>query len=201
GREHGADAERSSDAERRGGAEQSADAERRGGAAFSVLDLGTGSGAIALALAAARPGWLVTAADKSRRALAVARANGVRLGLTVEWLESDWFGALAGRRFDLIVCNPPYVATRDYSGALRFEPRLALDGGPDGLDAIRRVLGGAAAHLAPGGRLLLEHGAEQAAAVAALAEAAGLEIVGAGKDLAGRDRYAALAADERRSSR
>jgi release factor glutamine methyltransferase len=156
------------------------------------LDLGTGSGAIALAVAAARRGWLVTAVDKSRAALAVASANGSRLGLEVEWLESDWFGALAGRRFDVIVCNPPYVASRDCVGPLRFEPRLALDGGADGLDAIRAVLAGARAHLEPGGRLLFEHGADQRKDVLAAAAARGFEAVDVRSDLAGRDRCVVL---------
>jgi release factor glutamine methyltransferase len=157
-----------------------------------VLDLGTGSGALALAIAATRPAWRVTAVDKSRRALDVARANGAGLGLRVEWLESDWFASLGGRRFDVIVCNPPYVATHDYAGALCFEPRLALDGGADGFDAIRVVLGGAAAHLEPGGRLLLEHGADQRSGLLALAATYGLEAISVHSDLAGRARCVVL---------
>jgi release factor glutamine methyltransferase len=172
--------------------EQTLEALRGREAALRVLDLGAGSGAIALALAAARPAWIVTAVDKSRRALDVARANGLRLGLAVEWLESDWFSALSGRRFDAIVCNPPYVATRDCVGPLRFEPRLALDGGADGLDAMRIVLRGALEHLEPGGRLLLEHGAEQRSKVLALAAAHGFRALGVCSDLGGRDRCVVL---------
>ncbi len=160
-----------------------------------VLDLATGSGAVALALKRAVPALEVTGADVSGAALHVARANAERLGLEIEWVESDWFGALAGRRFDVVVCNPPYLASADphFEGPLAFEPRLALDGGPDGLDAVRAVLDAAPAHLTPGGRLLVEHGFEQQAAVARLAAAAGLALVAARSDLAGKDRYVVLA--------
>lgn len=160
-----------------------------------VLDLGTGSGAIALALKEARPDLLVTAVDNSPEALEVARANGRRLGLDVEWIESDWFAALGGRRFDVIACNPPYVATEDphFAGPLRFEPRLALDGGPDGLEAIRAVVAAAPKHLERGGWLVLEHGYDQRSDVLNVAAAAGFDPAGAYEDLAGRDRCLVLA--------
>jgi release factor glutamine methyltransferase len=159
-----------------------------------VLDLGTGSGAIALALKEARPDLMLTAVDKSSEALEVARANGRLLGLDVEWIESDWFGALGGRRFDVIACNPPYVATEDphFGGPLRFEPRLALDGGPDGLEAIRAVVDAAPRHLERGGWLVLEHGYDQRSDVLDLAAAAGFDPAGAHADLAGRDRCLVL---------
>lgn len=160
-----------------------------------VLDLGTGSGALALAVRHQRPDADVTGADAAADALAVARANGERLGLDVRWLRSDWFAALGGEAFDAILCNPPYVRSGDphFDGPLRFEPRAALDGGPDGLDAIRAVLARAPAHLAPGGVLALEHGHDQQAAVVALAARHGFELLAAGRDLAGLDRYVVLA--------
>ncbi|MCK6426319.1 MAG: peptide chain release factor N(5)-glutamine methyltransferase [Burkholderiaceae bacterium] len=134
-----------------------------------VLDLGTGSGAIALAIRHARPDALVSAVDLSEPALAVARSNGERLGLPVRWLQGAWLAPVAGERFDLIVSNPPYIAEGDpHLDALRHEPRLALTSGPDGLDAIRHLVAAAPAHLAAGGWLLLEHGHDQADRVAAL---------------------------------
>jgi release factor glutamine methyltransferase len=163
------------------------------GEARSVLDLGTGSGALALALKHERPEASVTAADVSAAALTVARANAERLGLAVRFVESDWFAALAGERFDLIVCNPPYVASEDRAFAeLGYEPRLALDGGADGLDALRAVLGGAREHLNAGGLLLLEHGHDQRAALVALAEQIGWRLVAAQTDLAGHARVLVL---------
>ncbi len=154
-----------------------------------VLDLGTGSGALALAVARHRPQARITAVDASAAALAVARGNGERLGLVVEWLASDWFAALAGRRFDLIVSNPPYVAEGDaHLGALRHEPQAALTAGGDGLDAIRRIVGDAPARLEAGGWLLLEHGFEQAEAVAGLLARAGFQDIATRRDLGGRPR-------------
>ena len=126
---------------------------------FRVLDLGTGSGCVAVAIAKHRPGAQVTATEVSRGALAVARDNAARHGAGVEFLESDWFDALAGRRFDLIVSNPPYVAERDphlSQGDSRFEPRAALVAGADGLSCIRLIIAQARAHLEPGGGLLFE---------------------------------------------
>jgi len=160
----------------------------------AVLDLGTGSGAIALALKRERPEAIAIGADVSAAALAVARANAERLKLDVRFVESDWFAALAGERFDLIVCNPPYVASGDRAFAeLGYEPRLALDGGPDGLDALRAVLGAAREHLTEGGLLLLEHGHDQRAALVALAESRGWRLVSTHSDLAGHARILAIA--------
>jgi release factor glutamine methyltransferase len=154
-----------------------------------VLDLGTGSGAIALAVAHGRPAARVCAIDVSPAALDVARANGDRLGLHVEWLRSDWWAALAQRRFDLIVSNPPYIAGDDaHLAALRHEPLMALTPGGDGLDALRHIAAGAAQHLWPGGRLLLEHGFDQAEAVSALLRSHGLHDVQTRRDLAGHPR-------------
>lgn len=160
-----------------------------------VLDLGTGSGAIALALKRQCPGIDMLAVDRSPAAIAVARQNAAALGLDIRLLCCDWFAALAGERFDLIVSNPPYVASGDshFDGPLRFEPREALDGGRDGLDAYRAILAAAAAHLAPGGRLWFEHGFDQQDAVIALATAAGFVCVDTAADLAGLPRVAGFA--------
>lgn len=163
----------------------------RGPAAARVLDIGTGSGCIAITLKLERPAWSVSAVDVSAAALAVARGNGERLGAAVEWLESDLFGALAGRVFDLIVSNPPYVPEADphlAQGDVRFEPRGALASGADGLDAIRAIVERAPAHLASGGWLLLEHGYDQGEAVPALLRAAGYGEVFMAQDLAGQAR-------------
>lgn len=159
----------------------------------SVLDLGTGSGAVALAIKHERPDARVVGADASGAALDVAKANGARLGLDVEWLQSDRYAALAKRVFRCIVCNPPYLASDDpHFAGLEHEPRGALDGGSDGLDAIRWLLRGAPAHLSPDGVLLVEHGNAQQDAVVALAGAAGLATLERGRDLAGRPRYVVL---------
>ncbi len=155
----------------------------------TVLDLGTGSGAIALALAQQRPQARVTAADASAPALAVAAANGRRLGLAVDWQLGDWFGPLAGRRFDVIASNPPYIAIADaHLAALTHEPQQALTSGPDGLDAIRHLIATAPRHLQPAGWLLLEHGHDQAPAVQAMLAVAGFREVRTRSDLAGRPR-------------
>jgi release factor glutamine methyltransferase len=162
----------------------------------TVLDLATGSGAIACALKHERSELDVVASDVSAAALAVARANAERLGLAVRFVESDWFARLAGERFDLIVCNPPYVASNDRAFAeLKFEPRLVLDGGADGLDSLRIVLGAARTHLTAGGLLLLEHGHDQRAALTELAVANGWQLVAARADLAGHARVLVLAAE------
>jgi release factor glutamine methyltransferase len=162
---------------------------RNGSAAPDVLDMGTGSGAIALALAHACPAARISAIDASPAALHVARDNGARLGLHVEWLPSDWWAALAQRRFDLIVSNPPYIADDDrHLAALRHEPRMALTSGSDGLDALRQIAAGAAAHLHIGGWLLLEHGYDQADAVNALLRTHGLHDVQTRHDLGDRPR-------------
>jgi release factor glutamine methyltransferase len=160
-----------------------------------VLDLGTGSGAIALALKAQRPDLDVVAVDTSATALAVARANADRLSLAVRFVRSDWFAALEPMRFDLIVSNPPYVASGDahLAGALRHEPQLALDGGADGLDACRKILASADAYLQPDGRLLFEHGFDQRDGLVALAASRGYRLVDSVDDLAGHPRAVAFA--------
>ena len=154
-----------------------------------VVDLGTGSGAIALAIKAARPRAQVTAIDFSTDALAVARSNGERLALDIDWRHGSWFEPLAGRRFDLIVSNPPYIAGDDpHLPALRHEPLSALTPGGDGLADLRTLIAGAPQHLAPGGWLLLEHGWDQADAVAQQLTARGFAEVQLRQDLAGRAR-------------
>jgi len=151
-----------------------------------VLDLGTGSGAIALALQHHRPGWRVTATDASADALAVARGNAERLGLPVRFGEGAWLAAVPGERFDLIVSNPPYIAEDDpHLAALRQEPIGALTAGADGLDDLRTIVAQAPTALTPGGWLLLEHGHDQAPAVQALLHSAGFEAVAGRTDLAG----------------
>ncbi len=154
-----------------------------------VLDLGTGSGAIALALKQARPECQLTGIDISPAALQVASANGARLGLPVHWLLSDGLAALAGETFDVIVANLPYVADHDpHLADLRHEPQLALTSGPDGLDAIRSVVQSAPAHLSPQGWLLLEHGRDQATAVSACLRSRGYQEIQTRTDLAGHPR-------------
>ncbi|MFL6588039.1 MAG: peptide chain release factor N(5)-glutamine methyltransferase [Luteimonas sp.] len=160
--------------------------------AARVVDLGTGSGAIALAIARERPDAAVLATDASPDALAVARANAQALGLTrVRFAHGDWYAPLDHARFDVIASNPPYIEDADphlAQGDLRFEPASALSSGADGLDAIRILAAGAPAHLAPGGWLLIEHGLAQGAAVRALFEQAGLVEVITERDLEARDR-------------
>jgi len=157
-----------------------------------ILDLGTGSGAVALALQHARPDAKVWAVDASEDALAVARANAARLHLGVQFMASDWLSAVDVQRtgrFDLIVSNPPYVAENDpHLAALTHEPLSALTSGADGLEDIRRIIAQAPAYLAPGGWLLLEHGWDQAAAVQSLLQAAGFAQVQSRQDLAGIQR-------------
>ena len=153
-----------------------------------ILDLGTGSGCIAVTLALEIPQAEVTAVDASAAALSVARGNAERLGASLRLLQSDWFDQLAGERFDLIVANPPYIAAADphlAAGDLRHEPAAALASGAAGLDAIRRIIAAAPAHLAPGGQLWLEHGYDQAEAVRKLLAAAGLSGIEQHRDLAG----------------
>ena len=157
-----------------------------------IADLGTGSGAIALALARERPHAHVVATDASAPALDVARRNaaGNAIG-NVEFREGDWLAPLAGERFDLIASNPPYIADGDphlEQGDLPFEPAMALSSGPDGLDAIRRIVAGAPAHLSPGGWLLLAHGWDQGAAVRVLLAEAGFVDIATERDLEYRDR-------------
>lgn len=154
-----------------------------------VVDLGTGSGALALAIKTHRHLARVCAVDVSAVALAVARGNAQRLGLSVEWQTGSWWQALPGRQFDLAVSNPPYICEGDpHLPDLRHEPSLALTSGPDGLEAIRRIVHDAPAHLRPGGHLLLEHGYNQHAAVQALMVERGFQKVSGRLDLGGHVR-------------
>ncbi|PBS13505.1 protein-(glutamine-N5) methyltransferase, release factor-specific [Lysobacteraceae bacterium NML93-0792] len=157
-----------------------------------LADLGTGSGAIALAVARERPDVAVLATDASEVALAVARANAQALGLSrVRFAQGDWYAPLSDERVDVIASNPPYIEAADphlAQGDLRFEPPTALASGADGLDAIRVLAQGARAHLVPGGWLLVEHGWNQGAAVRALFAGAGLREVATERDLEARDR-------------
>ncbi|HXD41150.1 MAG TPA: peptide chain release factor N(5)-glutamine methyltransferase [Ramlibacter sp.] len=158
------------------------------GHSLRVVDLGCGSGAIALAIKRARPHVPVDAVDCSEGALEVATANARRLSLEVNFAQACWLAA-SDRRYDLIVANPPYVAEADpHLAALRHEPLLALAAGRDGLREIRAISGQAAAHLRPGGWLLLEHGWDQAESVRGLLAAAGLQHVATRRDLAGIER-------------
>lgn len=152
----------------------------------SILDLGTGSGAVALAIKKQSPSIKVAAVEASAAALAVAQRNAVKHNLEVEFLHGQWFRPVAGRRFDVVVSNPPYVASDDpHLMELRYEPQSALVSGADGLDAIREIARQAPAHLAAGGWLLLEHGIGQHTEVCRLLSAAGLEGVTSWPDLAG----------------
>ena len=155
----------------------------------SVVDIGTGSGALALALKRELPRTRVVATDASAAALEVAKGNALRLGLDIELRHGSWFEPLAGERFEAIISNPPYVALDDpHLPELPFEPRLALLGGADGLDAFRVLAREAPAHLVPGGWLLVEHGAGQHETVRAILAAAGLETETSWPDLAGIPR-------------
>ena len=160
--------------------------------AAEVLDLGTGTGAIALALAAERPDWQLTGVDRVAEAVALARRNAERLRIGNACFEqSDWFTALAGRCLDLIVSNPPYIAADDphlQQGDVRFEPGSALVSGADGLDDIRALVQLAPAHLQATGWLLFEHGWQQADAVAQLLRDRGFEQVQSWRDLGGQQR-------------
>ena len=160
--------------------------------ACRVADLGTGSGAIALALASERSQAQVVATDASVDALAVARRNTQRLGIrNVRFVQGDWLAPLVGERFVLVVSNPPYIEAADphlAQGDLRYEPAAALASGADGLDAIRRIVADACAHLEPGGWLLFEHGWNQGDAARALLREAGYVQVFTAQDLEARDR-------------
>jgi release factor glutamine methyltransferase len=158
----------------------------------SVVDVGTGSGAIALSLASELPGAAVCACDLSDDALEVARGNGARLGIDVEWVRSDLLGELSGRRFELVVSNPPYVATAEIEAlepeVRDWEPRGATVGGDTGLEVIERLVSAAPQVLEAGGALVLEVGAGQARAVAGMMEGAGLGAVEVGRDHVGIER-------------
>jgi release factor glutamine methyltransferase len=154
-----------------------------------VVDLGTGSGAIALAVKHAHPKAMLLATDLSLAALEVARGNAQRLGLDVAFLRSAWWDGLADQRFDLVLSNPPYIAAGDsHLAALRHEPVLALSPGGDGLDALREIVAGAPSHMAPGAWLLLEHGYDQADAVAELLRVHGFRDIETRRDLGGQPR-------------
>jgi release factor glutamine methyltransferase len=163
------------------------------GASHDVLDLGTGSGCVAIAIARERPAARVTAVEVSTAALSIARDNAAAVGVQVQFVRGRWFETLAQNRFDLIVSNPPYVATGDphlRQGDLRFEPATALTAGADGLNDIRAIVAGAAGHLKAGGWLLFEHGYDQAAICRDLLRDAGFGELVSRADLAGRQRVA-----------
>ena len=158
----------------------------------SVLDLGTGTGCIGITIALEHPRTDVLAVDASEAALDVARDNMQRLGAErIRFIRGLWFDVVGGERYDLIVSNPPYVADEDphlAQGDVRFEPSLALTSGPDGLDALRLIVGGAPGHLLAGGWLLVEHGYDQGAVCRSLFQSAGLAKVATWPDLAGTER-------------
>ncbi len=159
--------------------------------AARVADLGTGSGAIAIALAHERPGWQVTGTDRSPGALEVARRNGARLAPAVEWLAGDWFAPFGTRRFESLASNPPYIAADDAvmeGDGLRHEPRMALTPGGDGLGALTTLINESPAHLVPSGWLFLEHGTTQAEILRAALVARGFAHVTSHRDLAGHER-------------
>lgn len=154
-----------------------------------VLDLGTGSGAIALAVKHRCPRAQVQALDTSEAALAVARSNAERLRLDVGFMPGDWWAGLAGQRWHLALSNPPYIAADDHHlAALQHEPLQALTPGGDGLGAIDRLIGDAPDHLEPGGWLLMEHGHDQAATVRARLQARGFVNIGTKLDIESRER-------------
>ncbi|MDB5764301.1 MAG: prmC [Herminiimonas sp.] len=157
----------------------------------SLLDMGTGSGAIAVAIAHMRADAAITALDVSNAALNIARRNAARHGMQITFLQSDWYGTLTDRKFDVIVANPPYIVESDVhlsQGDLRFEPIDALTDHADGLSALRAIIAGAPHHLVPGGWLLMEHGYDQAPEVRNLLAAQGFCKVRSWQDLAGIER-------------
>jgi len=163
----------------------------RGLTAPRILDLGAGSGIVAIALALECRAASVVAVDLSPAAISVARDNAGRLAAAVDFRQGDWFAPVAGERFDLIAANPPYVAAGDphlTRDGLPFEPQLALTAGADGLACIRRIVAGAPDHLKPGGWLLFEHGHDQGAATRNLMTGAGFQGAATFPDLAGSDR-------------
>ena len=157
-----------------------------------VLDLGTGTGAIGLALASERPAWHVTAVDRVLEAVTLAERNRQRLQLgNAQVMSSHWFDSLQGKRFDLIISNPPYIAAEDphlVTGDVRFEPNSALVAGADGLDDLRLIIDQAPAHMKPEGWLLLEHGYDQGAAVRELLSSHGFDKIQTRRDLGDHER-------------
>lgn len=163
------------------------------GQALHVLDLGTGSGCVAISLALERPDTHVTSVDSSREALAVAELNKQRWNVPISLLESDWFSALTNRQFDVIVGNPPYIAETDphlNAGDVRYEPGAALRSGQDGMDALRHIIGTARSFLKAGGNLLLEHGYNQHESVQEAFRSAGFIGLQTAHDMAGHYRVA-----------
>lgn len=155
----------------------------------ALLDLGTGSGAIAVAIKAQCPRARVSASDASGAALAVARRNAQRLGTEVHFVEGSWWAPIGSQRFNVAVANPPYIAAGDtHLAALRHEPTLALSPGGDGLGALAEIVAGAPAHLESGGWLVVEHGHDQAEPVTAMFKRAGLTGIECRSDLAGQPR-------------
>ena len=160
-----------------------------------VLEVGTGSGCIAISIATERPNAKVLALDNSTDALAIARKNAVEAHIgNAAFLRSDWFGALGNEHFQIVLSNPPYVATNDphlAQGDVRFEPRSALEGGTDGMEAIRRIIEDGKKHLLPGGWLLFEHGHDQGERARIFLHKAGFADIFTAHDLAGIDRVSA----------
>lgn len=158
----------------------------------TILDLGTGTGAIALALASERPNWQIYASDKSHAALDVALINATQLNITnLTLMHSDWFDAIPSIQFDAIISNPPYIAAGDkhlFEGDVRFEPQDALVSGHNGLDALTHIIQQSSHHLCPSGLLLLEHGFDQKAAITALLIDSGYHSVSTWADAQGHDR-------------
>lgn len=158
-----------------------------------VLELGCGSGCVAISIALARPDARITAIDRSVAALAVAKKNAARHGVDIEFLKSDWFTALAQRRFDMIVSNPPYIASDDLhlgEGDVRYEPIDALSSGMAGLDALRHIVEQAQRYLRPRAHLIVEHGYDQAQCVCAMLEGVAMMSIQSCHDLAGHPRVA-----------
>ncbi len=173
-------------------------------AALRVLDLGTGSGAIALAVKTERPVSRVTAVDASSAALETAATNAQRLDLDVEFLVSNWFSVLAGRRFDVLLANPPYIDPDDQhlgQGDVRFEPLSALVAAEQGLRDLRLIISAAPAHIQPGGWIALEHGYDQGAAVRTLLQENGFAEIETRQDLGGQERITLGVFIESRHSR
>jgi len=157
-----------------------------------VLELGTGSGAVCVALASLRPELKITATDVSEAALAVARGNALEHAVDIDFVRSDWFESIGAGPFDLVVSNPPYVAAGDpHLRELRFEPPIALLAGDDGLACLRTIASGARRYLQSGGALLLEHGYDQGESCPALLRGLGFAEVADHRDLAGLPRVAA----------